>query len=83
MIACRKRLAFIERETERRDVGAESIVGLDGFGYQVRTLAFFSWIFILAKVGIRPAVKRAVPDTSKIIGYQFVSQHVAFVDHGP
>ena len=73
MVALGKRLAAIESQTERRNVRAESVIRFDRFRNKIRPLAFFTWVFVLAKVRIWPAVERPLPHAREIIGYEIVA----------
>ncbi len=64
-------------------MGAESEVRFDRLGDEIRALAFFARVLVLAEIGVWPAVEGALADAGKIVGYQFVAQHVAFVDNSP
>src|SRR5262245_42162096 len=52
-----KRTASIESETQRCDVGAQSIIGFDCLCHEIGPLAFLARIFILTKVSVGPAIE--------------------------
>ena len=82
-IALGKRLALIKSKAERGGVQAESVIRLDRLGDEVRSLAFFARVFILAEIRERPAVKLSFFDTGQIIGHEIVAEQIALVDNRP
>lgn len=78
----REPLPLREGKPERRDVGAERVIGLDRPGDHVRTRRFDARIDDLAPIAPRPAVEGARSDRRQVIGHEIAANLVALVDDG-
>src|SRR5690242_16877366 len=78
-----KSFATVKSQTERRDMGSQSIIGLDRFGDQIGPLAFLTRVFMLAEIGKWPTVKSSLFYARKIVRDEIVAEQIALIDDRP